>query len=367
MIPTLDHDLKIDICWLKIYLSNETQYFLAYINFNVIMFSFKVTVLSFVVFSASFQTGKAARVALPDNQAFQRWNVKAYSLFGLGVDLSYEECHNQLEALVEQEKEVNRERVLFPARYGNSHTGRKLIDYYIYRWKQVVRLTSLARKRKTLSENLLDLMNNSLNACSYDEINNLREIGAHFKTKIGLLNAFTKVLSNQVTNCQDRLDIALLNPFKLLGGEDVDRVMQLFEIERATFNRLVGWQNLGNQLAKFLYTLNHPSFDSLNIWHSSARDIIRDVYLGEILDPCRKVCNLGEANKTVSKLITYLDWAPDDLRRVKLDKMFHIVEAACRFMNLDPHFVTAEILFNLKRNFQQPSIKVLIGSAGFQS
>lgn len=276
----------------------------------------------------------------------ENWKLIASPIYGAGYKQTYSDMIRHLTELVEIEREVDRWRgnILLNPNKGKSHQGLKMIQYYMNRWVMVARLTSLNRKRRTLSENLLELMRTDSNECSVDEMNNLKQIFGYFEAKTGLRESLATAYLNKRLTCQDRVFIALSNPFKLIGSDDVARVLELQVV--GEFDRLkrVRPRRFGINIAEFLVELGHPSIMLLNLNDmAAAYYAIENAYLGEVYEPSWKICGLGRAIQNKSHLNSYFIREPSDYRRVALHNMYKAIYVACSIVKLNVSLVVTDI------------------------
>lgn len=276
----------------------------------------------------------------------QRWEVKAYPLFSTGCAMPLDKCLSELWEILERERELNQKRIEMSVwQPGRGQKGSRCINYYTFRWKLLVKLTSLNRKRKSLAANLIELIDNNSNACNPDEISKLANMSIIlFESRDGLRDAMLTVASKQMVNCQERLYNAISIPLTLLGLEDTERVLQLNEMFRNH-----GWAKIGLNLTNFLLALEHPLLSSLEPRDkTSAFHTVEAVYLGEILEPCSKVCALGAGDNKTDLIKFFLRDAVDQ-RRLELDNINQVIQSACLIVSIDVGNMIEEILKNFKK------------------
>lgn len=285
-----------------------------------------------------------------EDNAFKNWEQKGWLLFGGGFLVTYDECIRQLSALVEYEQEINKYGLVFgPNKLNIYHNGKRMFNYYINRWFNLVNTTSLTRKNRTLTENLLQILDKHSNGCSTEEMDKLDKLIILFQTKHGLRQALTKVRLLMVSVCQERVYHAISNPFGLIGKDDIARVIQLSPIEELNKLKTIQTHKLGRKLAQFLRDLDHPSIMSLDPFDLvPAMNATMSVYQVEIFEPCSKVCNLGNLSQVKFNLVTDFFNDTKDRRKTYLENIDKTVQTACYFAQIDARRMVANIYGHFK-------------------
>lgn len=288
-------------------------------------------------------------------QPLEYWKIVAHPIYWVGYKESYDEMIRHLLELVEIEKQVDKtgQNILENPNKGKTHTGIRTIQYYLERWEMVVRSTSLNRKRRTLTQNLLDFLTSDSNECTVEEFNNLRLVFSYFITRDGLKETLSTALFNKRLLCQERIYNAILNPFKLIGVDDVTRVLELQILGEFDCSKRVRCRRFGTKLGPFLADSGHPSMDTLNPFEmGTAYRAIENAYLGEVFEPSSKVCALGSVMLEKFKLKTYFIRDSNDYRSVELNNIKKTIKAACSIIKFDVALVVPDIIEYLRIMYQ---------------
>lgn len=306
----------------------------------------------------ALSAGVSATVSHEDDKVlhpFRAWEEKAWPIYGEGYVMSLDDSVRRLTELVQYEHQVNRHRIVVSDhQIKKRFNGRRMMSFYSSRWKDVARVLSLARKSKTLTQNLIELMNNDLNGCTIDEIKMLSRLNSTFQTKPGLSRALTNTYERQIINCQDRVYESISNPFKLIGFDDVERVYELADLCKFKIYAEYPLEKFALDLAKFLLDLEHPSIMSLYTSGDieSAFHTIRDAYLGNIFDPCSKVCSLSKSITNDAQLVSYYFQDSNETKSLQLQNLLETTKIACHISEFNVPLTVSYITTHYRRVFE---------------
>lgn len=281
------------------------------------------------------------------------WINSANSMLCRTVDhqLTRDQCLSTLNSLVELENVLNRIDIdtMTTPKQLNYLLRNKSIRFYRNRWTNLIDTTSLIRKRKSLAENLLTILNTNMNGCMFDYLEKLTHISRQFEEHPALTAVFQDLIRNQILNCRDRITLALIKPLKLLGDDYINRMVNLYnENSNPTISDL-GIQYLPGALARYIMNLDHPLLESIDIISTQGFAIMLEIYATEIVDVSSKVCSAGNPFLRLIASANYVFTnSPNDTRKKWIENMNNIVNFACMIESYDVIGIVPNILKEYK-------------------
>lgn len=288
----------------------------------------------------------------------ESWHKLAYSLF-INGNRSYEnEYIDQLTDLAELENILKKSEFNQDALINNRRTARQyyVINIYSSYWRILVSTTSLARRRKSLSENLLNIFSIIDSGCMKSDTDNISYINRLFDWGSGIKQALSVMKHSYTENCIERLFIAIYNPLRLLGTDDVIRVQEL-ELQFGEDSESVSSSpSTAPKLALYIQNLDHPDMETLNpLDKTTASVTLGDIYSNEILEPCSKICQLGRHIDTVMPIVTdlfneiHFKRPHIDDREKELENVEKTIQFACHITKMKYELIVNRLLLHFKR------------------
>lgn len=184
----------------------------------------------------------------------------------------------------------------------------KRIENYIITTKDIVRETTLLRKSKFITENLIDIFSNHI-GCSKGEIFLLDKLGDIYGPQSRVNMAIQSLKSKTISQCWDSHKDLMLKTLNLVGKDIYSALDTLGELVKSSSladfvsdqgeSREKLTTSIGGGIASFFKQMEHPLIEDIEKSESivEIEAMVKEMYDTEIHYPSTTFCDLLEPAK----------------------------------------------------------------------
>lgn len=178
----------------------------------------------------------------------------------------------------------------------------RVVKYFEYSYR-LHRQTSLLRKAKTLTENLIDILSAKHNGCSWDEISKVSNVQDIFERRSLIKISFDMVELEKTIRCFKDYARGLEGVSVLASRENVAIIDNLITkidpkiLQKFTLNPYDPNQGsiemISDGIAKYMIQLEHPNLEEIPQTNlAETLSLLEQIFNSEIKEPASQLCHL---------------------------------------------------------------------------
>lgn len=236
----------------------------------------------------------------------------------------------------------------FRSSLGDVISGAPRLQNYLTSSIRIPSETTLLRKTKTVSENLIDIFSNH-NGCSSDEISKIVNLARIFKTKSRINKVLVNLEELTIAHCRENYQNLMNKTTKLIGKAYLSILLKLSKfvntqqltdfVTNRDYASKTSIDSVSNGLALYLSSIDNPSIEDIESQDLiQVESTIADLYDIEIRIPVATLCNLLNP---IRKAFSHIDIGT---REDMMPLYLQLVEFSCSLASLAPTSIKSRIV-----------------------
>lgn len=211
--------------------------------------------------------------------------------------------------------------------------------YYFLIAKDIVERTTLLRKSKFITANLIDFLSNNF-GCSEKEISSLDMMVDLFGPQSRIEMAMQNIKARTISYCWDGHKDLLIRAINLVGHDIYNAIDILYEyvntsklsdyVTKQNYAKAGSLESVAKSLVTYYYQLNNPLIDNFDSTTSSETEaVLREIYENEVLYPSTIFCSLLNPIRRHLDRIRLMTHPGEKYIKHKLARNERLVDMSC--------------------------------------
>lgn len=211
---------------------------------------------------------------------------------------------------------------------------------YIDHDKMLIQRTSIARKSKSLANNILEISQVVNNGCTDMEIGTLYLIKQDYKFNSFMHKGLENIIEKQIKHCQYMHNEAQEYRFRMVGAESTNAVREAYKFVQKTISKFYEFRNphdlVARGIAFYMIGLNNPDLE-LFPYDEKTASKFATIYEDELFNACVRLCYLSRGLYVLNSPAPRVTFTKIADPKFMIRKLFKF---SCQIQNYSASFVT---------------------------